>query len=558
MNRFPDLLAQGRAKGVALVAATAVGQAIAAGVAAFATRDVFAAFATPQTTLPIGALVLIVVAGVVIAALRVIERTLGEGLGQDYAAALRKTLFIHLSRMPAREVSRHRSGALALRFVGDLAAVRSWVSAGVTRMISAAIVLPGALLALVLLNPQLALAAAGPLLLSVVLMALLAPRLRPLHQRLRRQRARLAADMSERIPAAPELRLIGRIGKEVKRLERNAGSLRQAAIARTRSAALLRVVPDCGAALAGVLLLATAYTVHAPSAEAAAALAILGIVALPLRDLANIWDRRRAWEVARDKCNTVLNASVLETVVGAPIQGATGPAGLAFDQVSAGALSGIQASVAPGEIIAIVGGNGAGKSTLLSLAAGLEHAESGCVVFNDADIRALSPAERSKRIAYIGPRSPILKGSLRRALTLGIKPRPADGAIDSAARKFGLGNVIDRLGGLNGHLSEGGRNLSSGEARRIHLVRALLARPQLLLLDEPDDALDVDGRELIRQLMRVTRATTLIITHDLALARHSHQLWYIQGGNLCEHGSPGSVLKGDGPTARFFRLSQVA
>ncbi|NJN46857.1 MAG: ABC transporter ATP-binding protein [Candidatus Competibacteraceae bacterium] len=188
MNRFPDLLDQGRVKGVALVAATAVGQAIAAGVAAFATRDVFAAFASSDAALPLGSLALIITAGVAIATLRVVERTLGEGVGQDYAASLRKALFIHLSRMPAREVSRHRSGALALRFVGDLTAVRSWVSTGVTRLISASIVLPGALAALVLLNPQLALAAAGPLLLSIGLMALLAPRLRPLHRRLRRQR----------------------------------------------------------------------------------------------------------------------------------------------------------------------------------------------------------------------------------------------------------------------------------------------------------------------------------------------------------------------------------
>ncbi|NJN46855.1 MAG: ATP-binding cassette domain-containing protein [Candidatus Competibacteraceae bacterium] len=205
-----------------------------------------------------------------------------------------------------------------------------------------------------------------------------------------------------------------------------------------------------------------------------------------------------------------------------------------------------------------MGGNGAGKSTLLSLAAGLEHAKTGQVTLNSWDIRALSSAERVKRIAYTGPRSPILKGSLRRALTLGIKPRPSDEAIERAARDFGLGQVIDRLGGLDGRLAEGGRNLSSGEARRIHLVRALLAKPQLLLLDEPDDTLDVEGRALILRLVRETRATTLIITHDLPLARQADKLWYIQGGRLGEHGPPDAVLKGDGPTARFFRLSRVA
>ncbi|NJN46856.1 MAG: hypothetical protein HC808_10690 [Candidatus Competibacteraceae bacterium] len=148
--------------------------------------------------------------------------------------------------------------------------------------------------------------------------------------------------MSERIPAAPELRLIGRIGKEVKRLEHNAGSLRQAATKRTRASALLRAVPDCGAVLATVLLLGTAHHIGAAPAEAAAALAILSLVALPLRDLANIWDRRHAWEVARDKCNAVFNVPTLKTLVGDPIELTTEPVTLNFEQVSAGILSSFQ------------------------------------------------------------------------------------------------------------------------------------------------------------------------------------------------------------------------
>ena len=558
MSRLPRIFGEGRAKGIALVAVLAVGQAAAAGIAAFATRDVFASFAAGSDALPLGALALIVGAGALIAALRVAERSIGEGVGQAYAASLRKALFRHLTRMPAGEVSRRRSGALAIRFVGDLAAVRTWVSLGVARLISGSIVLPGAIAALVLLDPVLAAAAAAPLLLSLAVMAILAPRLKPLHRRLRSKRARLAADMTERIPVAPELRLLGRDRMELGRLDQRASSLRAAAVARARASASLRAVPEIGATAAAVALLGAAFVTGAAAAEAAGALAALSIVALPLRDLAGIWDRRRAWEVARDKCLGVLTAPLLKPLPQSSRRAAEGPARVAFEHVAAGALHDICIAADPGEKIAIVGPNGAGKSTLLSLAAGLEHALDGRVAIDDVDIRRLSNGERRKTISYVGARSPILQGSLRRALTLGIDPRPDDETIEAAVGRYGLGEVMQRLGGLDGRLSEGGRNLSSGEARRVHLVRAALAGTGLLLLDEPDDALDVEGRACVERLIREASATTLIVTHDLSLARRADVLWYVDDGRLRAAGRPEVLIGGNGPVAQFFRPRHAA
>ena len=558
MSQLPRIFGEGRAKGIALVAVLAVGQAAAAGLAAFAMRDVFASFAAGAEVLPIASLAVIVAAGALIAALRVAERSIGEGVGQAYAASLRKALFRHLTRMPAREVARRRSGALAIRFVGDLAAVRTWVSLGVARLISGAIVLPGAIVALVLLDPVLAAAASIPLVLSLAVMAILAPRLKPLHRRLRSRRARLAADMTERIPVAPELRLLGRDRMEIGRLDQRAGSLRAAAVARARASATLRAVPEVGATAAAVALLGAAFVTGAAAAEAAGALAALSIVALPLRDLAGIWDRRRAWEVARDKCLGVLDAPLLKPLPKTESRDGEGPARVAFEDVGAGALRDVCIAADPGEKIVIIGPNGAGKSTLLSLAAGLEHAVEGQVAIDGLDIRRLSNGERRRTISYVGTRSPILQGSLRRSLTLGIDPRPDDETIEATVRRYGLGEAMERLGGLDGRLSEGGRNLSSGEARRVHLVRAALADSGLLLLDEPDDALDVAGRASIERLLKETSATTLIVTHDLSLARRADVLWYVENGRLRAAGRPEVLIGGSGPVAQFFRPRHVA
>lgn len=218
MSRLPRITGDGRTRGLAGIVALAVGQAVAAGVAAFATRDVFAALGDSATALPVLALVFIAAAGLAIAVLRYAERVVAERVGQDYVAALRLLLFRHLTRVSARDLAQRRNGALSLRFVGDLSAVRSWVSLGLARLISALIVLPAATGVLFLLNPAFGIAAAVPIALGLLMMALFGRQLGPAHKRLRSRRARLAADMSERIPHAPELRLLGRVRTETRHL----------------------------------------------------------------------------------------------------------------------------------------------------------------------------------------------------------------------------------------------------------------------------------------------------------------------------------------------------
>ncbi|MCP5149832.1 MAG: ABC transporter ATP-binding protein [Ectothiorhodospiraceae bacterium] len=558
MSRLPRIGGEGRARGIATVVALALGQAAAAAVAAFATRDIFARFGSEAAGLPLADLAMVAAAGLSIAALRIAERVVAERVGQHYASALRLRLFVHLTRMSAREVARRRTGELALRFVGDLTAVRGWVSQGFARLVSASIVLPLVGVVLFVLDPRLGLAAAVPIAVGLLLMALLGPRLGPAHRRLRARRARLAADMSERLPHAPELRLLGRVGIEKRHLLRRTEHMVTAALVRARGAALLRGIPDAVSGIAAASLFLVALERGLAGAEAAGALAAVGLMMAPMRDLAGVWDRHRAWVAARDKCEALLAVRPLARGRDAGAARESGPVTLELARVSGGRLRKVSASAAAGEKIAIVGGNGAGKSTLLALAAGLEHPSRGGVLIDGRTTDALSQDARQRRVTLIGPRSPILAGSLRRALTMGVATQPTDAEIVAQAEAFGLGDLLVRLRGLDGRVSEGGRNLSSGEVRRVLLTRAALASPGLLLLDEPDDALDGDGPALVERLVRGSTATTLVVTHDLALARRMDRLWFVQDGKVVETGPPAELLASGGPTARHFAPRSAA
>ncbi len=559
VSRLPALAGQGRGRRIALVAILALGQAAAAGLAAFAIRDLFAAFHAGAAALPLHALGLVGGAGIAIALLRIGERVAAERLGQDYATAVRLRLFHHVTRMPARDVARRRRGYLTLRFVGDLAAVRGWASLGVARLISACIVLPSATAVLFLLNPSFALAAIIPLGVGVLAMALAAPLLGPAHRRLRSRRARLAADMSERLPHAPELHLMGRTRLEFANLEQRTDRMVDAAVERARRAAFLRTAPDAAGGIAAATLILTAFLAGASPAAAAGGLAALGLMIKPLHDLAGVWDRRRAWIVARDRCAALLATPTLRrdrsAAAGAPIDR---PPAVRFAGVVAGVLDGIDIEAEPGLKVAIVGPNGAGKSTLIDLVAGLDRPLRGEVIVAGCPPTAFNAAQRRRMFALIGARSPILAGSLRRALTMGAAKRPADADILARAEAFGLGPVVARLGGLDGTLAEGGRNLSAGEVRRVLLTRAALSGARLLLLDEPDEALDADGPRLVEALIRATDATTLIVTHDLALVRRVDRLWFLDNGRVVESGPPERLLAGDGVAARFFKPRSAA
>jgi ATP-binding cassette subfamily B protein/ATP-binding cassette subfamily C protein CydC len=243
---------------------------------------------------------------------------------------------------------------------------------------------------------------------------------------------------------------------------------------------LLRRLPEVGAAASAVSVLWLALNRGLPPAEAAGALAALAILVQPLRDLATVWDYRCAWMIARNHIVTLFSVPTLDPPdVPRASSRERAPAHLALKGIRRGAVRELDAVAEPGMKVAIIGPNGAGKSTCLALAAGLDAADAGVVELDGRDLAAMPVAERRRSIVFVGPRSPILKGSLRRSLTLGISPRPADSDIEQTALDYGLGAVLERLRGLDGKVAEAGRNLSSGEALRLHLVRAALAKPRL-------------------------------------------------------------------------------
>lgn len=177
------------------------------------------------------------------------------------------------------------------------------------------------------------------------------------------------------------------------------------------------------------------------------------------------------------------------------------------------ALSGISFTVNKGEFLAIVGPSGCGKSTLLSLLAGLLTPEEGSVYIGDAPLK-----EAQAGIGYMLQRDHLFEWrTIRENAALGLeirhrKTKAAMKTLDEMLENYGLAEFADA------HPSE----LSGGMRQRAALIRTLILKPDLLLLDEPFSALDYQTRltvcDDIATIIRETKKTAILITHDLAEA----------------------------------------
>lgn len=487
MRSLPPFATWDRAQSAALVVGCGIAQAAVLAIAAFATRDAFAALHA-QVPLARQTAFELVFAAVIAALCLFVARRQAEGLGQSYAMALRRVLFEQIASLPKSRHAQRRTGALALRFVGDLSAARLWFGRGLPDVLTAMVVLPGAVAILISLDWRIALAALLPIALSLALMAGLAWHLEHRHQRLRRRRASLAIAMIERIAIAPELDLMGRTGKELRSLDEQGAALKADAVARRGRTAGLQAVLQAGVAVAGITILWFASQTGVAPSIVAASLSVLALVAMPLQDLGAAWDRYCAWSVARAKAQRLLDE---HTVSRSSLAGQT-PAQVTVEgpvtfSAKAGSVSRIAAP---------------GAAKLAQVIAGLDHDPALHVSFADTP--------HPPRIAFIGDTHIGLQGSLRRTVTLSARKRPGDARISEVLQTFGLSTLQGTQRGLDQRIAENGKGLSACETLRLDLARAVLGQADLIVIASIRWNADPAQAPLLATLQHMTPATIIL------------------------------------------------
>jgi ATP-binding cassette subfamily C protein LapB len=202
--------------------------------------------------------------------------------------------------------------------------------------------------------------------------------------------------------------------------------------------------------------------------------------------------------------------------------------------------------ITPGERIGIIGPIGSGKSTLLKLLAGLYAPQEGHVLLDGIDIRQIAEGDLRRQVCYFPQDYRLITGSLRDNLILGLAT-PTDQALLDAAATTGLAELIkNHPSGLDLPISEGGNGLSGGQRVQVGLTRLLLARPRLLLLDEPTANLDQESEaRILRALFQAIgpECSLIFVTHKMQLVSLVQRLLVVANGQIVMDGPTNLVLE---------------
>ncbi|MFI8822281.1 ABC transporter ATP-binding protein [Streptomyces sp. NPDC053431] len=199
--------------------------------------------------------------------------------------------------------------------------------------------------------------------------------------------------------------------------------------------------------------------------------------------------------------------------------------------------------VRPGETVGLVGPNGSGKTTLLRCVYGTLAPTAGRALLDGADLLAMGPRARARRVATVPQESAAeFELTVRELVALGRSPHKRFWQGDSAADLARADAALARVG-IADLAERPYPGLSGGERQRALVARALVQEPELLVLDEPTNHLDIRYQLEILSLVRHLGTANLLALHDLTLAgTYCDRLYVLADGRIVAEGAPAEVL----------------
>ncbi len=216
---------------------------------------------------------------------------------------------------------------------------------------------------------------------------------------------------------------------------------------------------------------------------------------------------------------------------------------LRYPGAAADSISDISLEVKRGETVGIIGPTGSGKTALISLIARFYDATSGSVTLFGRDIKEWSSSALKKRVTVVMQKSAFLSGTVRSNLLMG-KKDASELDMWNALRLAQAEDFVKERGGLDSSIEQGAGNLSGGQRQRLSIARALIAEPEILILDDSSSALDYATDLALRRGLKTLpeKTTVFIVSQRAGTLMHCDKIFVLDDGMLTASGTHSELM----------------
>ena len=496
-----------------------------------------------------------------------------------FGAGVRRDLFRHINRLSYSEIDAQGTATVITRMTSDVNQVQSGVNLTLRLFLRSPFIVFGAMIMAFTIDVKSALifAAAIPLLSLVVFGIMLISM--PLYKRVQRQLDWVMQITRENLTGARVIRAFNREQDEIASFKEEGGLLIRFQIFVGRISALLNPVTYVIVNLAIVVLIYTGAgqvdSGRIPQGEVVALVNYMSQILVELIKLANLIISITKALACAGRISSVFE---MESSIADPGEEkgrqvkeeenppVSGTPRVSFQNVSFSyqgskeeSLSDISFDAVPGEIIGVIGGTGSGKSTLVNLIPRFYDATKGQVLVNGTDVRAQSLSKLRGQIGVVPQKAVLFKGTVRDNIRWG-KEDASDREIEEALETAQALEVVkSRENGLDAMIFQGGKNLSGGQRQRLTIARALVRKPQILILDDSSSALDFATDARLRKALRERTggAAVFLVSQRASALRHADQILVLDDGRLAGKGKHEELLE-TCPVYREICLSQLS
>ena len=487
-----------------------------------------------------------------------------EMASQGVAYDIRNAIYDKLSSLSFAYHDQAQTGQLLARSISDVERIRFLTGRAVVRLFQHTGLLLFTFVALLLMNPSLALLA----MLLIPLLFYVAWRFgkiyRPLSLDLQHQLAEMTTVLEQNLRGARIVKAFAQENAEIKRFERQNDAWFD--LARQQVAASTRHIPfiDLLASLSSViiiwyggrLVISGALTIG----ELVAFTTYLSQLISPVRRLGVIIPALAMASAAGERVFTILDAK--SEVVDAPDAYELPPirGDVRFEDVSFSYFRGrklldaLNFEARTGEVVALLGATGSGKSTIMNLIPRFYDVTGGRVIVDGVDIRDVTQKSLRDQIGIVLQETVLFAASVRENIAFGLDDVSDAQVIEAAKAAQAHDFIIKMPEGYATKVGERGVNLSGGQKQRIAIARALLKNPRILLLDDATSSVDTETERLIQiALERLMQGrTSFIIAQRLSTVRMADKVLVLQNGRVAAAGTHDELLRQSGLYAEIY------